>query len=310
MRYSEIALTVLAAKELGLIRSNAQFAAEFSQRSVFEQAASRQEKILEVSDALRHRFLECGDDEGFICSFDESFPKINSRAKNSDRPYLLFYKGDITLLKDLNRNVAVIGLVDPDSSIEQREREITGRLLEHNLVIVSGLAKGCDSIAHRACVERGGKTIAVLPSQIHNITPAANRELADEIVHAGGLLLSEYYREAQSRNQAIGRFIERDRLQAMFSKAVILIASYRKNEGDSGSRHAMEAAGRYGLARYVMFNQKTDMGQRQFGLNEDYVMQRTAKVLSRDGIEEIAGLQNPELLSDSEQNTPVQLELF
>jgi DNA processing protein len=52
----------------------------------------------------------------------------------------------------------------------------------------------------------------------------------------------------------------------MFSKAIILIASYRKNEGDSGSRHAMEAAKNYKIERYVVFNKEIDYDNKQFGL--------------------------------------------
>ena len=52
------------------------------------------------------------------------------------------------------------------------------------------------------------------------------------------------------------RFIERDRLQALFSSSIILTASYAMNEGDSGSRHAMNKAKNYSKNRYVMFCEK------------------------------------------------------
>jgi DNA processing protein len=88
-------------------------------------------------------------------------------------------------------------------------------------------------------------------------------------VAAGGLVVTEYVEEAQNRNETIRRFIERDRLQAMFSKAVILIASYRKGEGDSGSRHCMQKAKLYGKKRYVMYNETLDKDRAIFGLNLD-----------------------------------------
>ena len=146
-------------------------------------------------------------------------------------------------------------------------------------------------------LENNGKTIAILPSQISKIYPAKNRNLAEEIVNKGGLLLSEYYKDSTSKSEAINRFIERDRLQAMFSKAIILIASYRKDEGDSGSRHAMEAARKYGIERFVMYNSKTDENNKRFGLNRDLIYQTSDRVsiLQSNSINYIKSIENSSL---------------
>ena len=310
MVFSDIALKVLAAKEIGLIKTNAQFITEFSEREKFEEIVSQNERIESVANTFIRKFVDGDEDEGFLCAFDDRFPFININVKNSDRPYLLFYKGDITLLSDLNKNVAVIGLLDPTLQIEKREIEVVDRLIKSGLIVVSGLAKGCDAIAHKVCVDTGNKTIAILPSQISKITPAINRNLAKDIVIKGGLLLTEYYKEHSSRHDAIGRLIERDRLQAMFSKAVVLIASYRKDEGDSGSRHAMEAARNYGIERYVMFNETTDLDDKQFGLNKDLLQLKydAVKVLNKSSIEIIKTSINSNLINDCIK--PIQLKLF
>jgi DNA processing protein len=206
--------------------------------------------------------------EGFICCFDPEFPTIQLSIKGSERPFLLFYKGDISLLSSVY-NVAVIGVIDPTEEIAKREERVVDFIVKSKFNVVSGLAKGCDSIAHRYCVENGGKTIAILPTNIGNIYPAENRDLAQRIVETGGLLIAEYYEDADNRYKAISRFVERDRLQAMFSNAVILIASYRNGEGDSGSRHAIEKAKKYGKKRFVMYNETIDQDDIQFGLNKD-----------------------------------------
>lgn len=310
MIYSDIALKVLAAKEIGLIKTNAQFITEFFEREKFNEIVSQNEQIIKVADTFAQQFATGDEDEGFVCAFDEKFPVINNNVKNGDKPYLLFYKGDISLLSDLNKNVAVIGLIDPTLQIEKREIEVVGQLVKSGLTIVSGLAKGCDAIAHKVCVDKGNKTIAILPSQISKITPAINRNLANDIVIKGGLLLTEYYKEPLGRHDVIGRFIDRDRLQAMFSKAVVLIASYRKNEGDSGSRHAMEAALNYGIERYVMFNETTDFNDKQFGLNKDLVKLKAVKILNKGSIETIKKLINSNFTNDSDYTTPIQLKLF
>ncbi|GHV59200.1 hypothetical protein FACS1894103_2110 [Campylobacterota bacterium] len=212
--------------------------------------------------------------DGIISVFDSEFPKIYTTVENDgDKPYLLFYKGDVSLLDDIGKNVAVIGLINPEGTIKERAVKAVNELVKGGMNIVSGLAKGCDTIAHRACIDAGGKTIAILPSPLAQIFPAENRELAEEIVDRGGLLLSEYYKKPATKFDATKRFIDRDRLQAMFSKAILLSASYREGEGDSGSRHAMKKAEDYDLFRAMIYNQSTDASNPQFFLNKDYFEQ-------------------------------------
>ena len=72
----------------------------------------------------------------------------------------------------------------------------------------------------------------------------------------------------------------------MFSKAVILTASFSKDNGDSGSRHAMQKAIEYGKTRYVMYNEKTDCDNLMFELNKEQ-LETGAKVLTKDSIKEL-----------------------
>lgn len=311
MRYSDIALKVLAAKECGIIKSAAQFWGSFADKNKFEEEISKDDRVTKTIVKISNEFDSVESEEGIICIYDDEFPVINRKVKNnSDKPYLLFYKGNLTLLNDLNKNIAVIGLVDPDEEIINRESDVVKRLVANELVIVSGLAFGCDTIAHKACLEAGGKTIAILPSQLNKIYPAKNRNIAEEIVDQGGLLLSEYYKDSSTKSEAINRFIERDRLQAMFSKAIILIASYRKGEGDSGSRHAMEAAKKYEIERYVMYNSKTDKNNRRFGLNKDLIGMGKVKILQVNSIDHIKSLKNPNLIDNLDTVNNKQLTIF
>lgn len=299
MKYSEIALKILAAKECGVIKSNAQFWSDFSDKEQFEKEVSKNNRVLDMMERISGKLNSLEDGIEMVCIFDNNFPIINRKVKNNgDKPYLLFYKGNLSLLGDLNKNVVVIGLKDPDEEIIKRGTEVVKNLVKNDLVIVSGLALGCDEMAHKTCLESNGKTIATLPSQLDKIYPAKNRGLAEEIVNKGGLLISEYYKDAISKYETINRFVERDRLQAMFSKAVILIASYRKGEGDSGSRHAMKAAKKYEIERYVIYNDKTDRDNKQFGLNKDLVDGRgkdRVKILQTGSIDYIKSLENPNL---------------
>lgn len=314
MKYTHIALKVLAAKECGIIKTNAQFWGNFANREKFDKELANDDRVNKTSERISIELDSSGSEEGIICAYDDDFPIINPKVKNNgDKPYLLFYRGNLSLLRDLNNNVAVIGLTDPDEKIVKRETDIVKRLVKNDLVIVSGLAIGCDKIAHKTCLETNGETIAILPSQISKVYPAENREFAEEIVNKGGLLISEYYRDAASKNEAISRFIERDRLQAMFSKAIILIASYRKGEGDSGSRHAMEAARKYEIERFAMYYSNIDDGNKQFGLNKDLVSSKgvdQVEILIPSSIELIKSLKNPNLSSRADPYVGEQLTLL
>ena len=220
-----------------------------------------------------------------ICVFDENFPSVNVKLKNSEKPFFFAYKGDITLLNNADKNVAVIGILTPTNEIVEREKKVVKSLTEKGLNIVSGLAKGCDTVAHIESVKNNARTIAFLPSTLENIYPKENIGLAKEIINNGGLIISEYINEPKNKYENVKRFIERDRLQALYSKAVILIASFRKGEGDSGSRHAFEKAKEYGKKRLVMFRE-SDSNDLTFGLNNDYVMQGE-KIVSPKEIEEL-----------------------
>ena len=207
--------------------------------------------------------------DGVVALGDNGFPFIRGEVKPADKPFAVFYKGDISLLKKHNLNVAVIGVLNPDDKIELTERIVTTEILRHGATIVSGLALGCDSIAHKVALENSGKTIAILPCPLNKIVPKENIELANDIVSNGGLLISEYYDAPKSRNDMISRFVVRDRLQALFSDAILLSASYAPNNmgNDSGSRHAMAKAKDYGIKRGVIYNEIKHSNNPMYDLN-------------------------------------------
>lgn len=147
---------------------------------------------------------------------DELYPNKFKELHNP--PILFFAKGNLDLLKG-NRHVAVIGKSNPTDVGANFARRV-GRLLGYNgKIVVSGLAIGCDTCGHIGCLEGTGKTIAILPSSITKVVPECNKELADRIVQENGLLISEYYCGQKVRRNF---FIERDRLQAGLSDAIIV----------------------------------------------------------------------------------------
>lgn len=250
--------------------------------------------------------------DGIISAFDYEFPHIYPTVKkDADKPFLLFYKGNISLLENLQNNVAVIGLLNPEKNIVEREYIVVKKLVERGMNIVSGLAKGCDTVAHRACIESNGKTIAILPSPLSHIYPAENRELAQKIVDSGGLLISEYYKKPANKFESTKRFIDRDRLQSMFSKAILLSASYSKGKGDSGSRHAMAKAEEYSLFRAMLYDENSDGNNPQFGLNRDYHSERKVNIMTQAVLNKMVKYTIESNKSDlKQQNNQCQLSLY
>lgn len=212
--------------------------------------------------------------DGIIAFCDKGFPTYKSKVKYaSDKPVLLTYKGDLKLLSEKLLKIAVIGLLNPCEKIKDLEEKITAKMLQKDAVIVSGLAKGCDEIAHECALKNSGATIAILPSTLRNILPSSNAELAREIVANGGLLISEYIDECKNpRFGLTKRYTERDRLQALFSDAVCLVASYAHSDSkgnknkDSGARHALEKAKKWSIPRIAP---KGLVGDERFNLNRE-----------------------------------------
>lgn len=221
--------------------------------------------------------------DGVVALGDKDFPKHRGDVKNSEQPIFLFYKGDLSLLSLTNRNVAVIGLLNPTPEIEGRERKVVAELTKRGATIVSGLALGCDSIAHRTALECDGKTVAILPSPLSSIMPSTNRPLAQQILDQGGLLVSEYLTDAKSKMALSSRYQERDRLQALFSDAIVLSASYAKNNLglDSGSRLAMSYAADYGIPRAVIYDD-SEATNPMFDLNRQYMREDGRVVVIRE----------------------------
>lgn len=274
--FSDFSLKLYAMAREGIVKSNADFWRKFSSHKEIER--------LHIDCSLYQKEIE-NDNLNLICIFDDCFPKFDFSCKLNEKPFLFIYKGDISLLNDSNI-ACVIGTLHPNNNIAIRERKIIKALVDKGCVILSGLAKGVDTIAHEECLRLGGNTIAVLPTTFHNVYPQENVRLLDKIVENGGLAISEYVIETNNRYKSIGRFIERDRLQAMLSKNVILIASHKKGEGDSGARHAMNKAKEYRKHRYVMFDGVSDFDLSIFGLNREQISDG-AKILTKKVMDEI-----------------------
>jgi DNA processing protein len=146
----------------------------------------------------------------------KEFPEI---LKNIPQPPQKLYAiGELTSLLNLPR-VAVVGSRKVTPYGRQVTQNLAYELARSGVVIISGLALGVDSIAHEACLEAGGKTIAVLPTSLDNMYPSSHRHLAKRIIENGGALVSEYESGMPGLKQ---NFIERNRLVSGLSEGVLI----------------------------------------------------------------------------------------
>lgn len=138
------------------------------------------------------------------------------------------------LLPSDKRAVAVVG----SRKMTQRGMELTKKyvkeLVKEKITIVSGLARGIDTIAHKTALENKGRTIAVLGSGLDIIYPPENKKLASDIVKSGCLISGfEYGTKPEGKN-----FLARNQLIVKFSQAVLVIEGQRRSGTLSTASHA------------------------------------------------------------------------
>lgn len=170
-----------------------------------------------------------------ISAVDEDYPAL--LASTRDEPFLLWVKGK--LAPDPQKSVAVIGTRQPTPHGKLIAERITHFFVSQQWSVVSGLALGCDAIAHQACLDAGGHTVAVLAHGLDTVSPSKHRKLADDILASGGALVSEYRIGHAVQPQ---QFVKRDRTQAGLAQGVVMVQSDLKG----GSLHASRAALDYG----------------------------------------------------------------
>lgn len=180
-----------------------------------------------------------------LSPLDPEYPKLLASTK--DDPFLLFVRGK--LAADGDKSVAVIGTREPTGHGEMIATRITSFFAEQGWSIVSGLAIGCDAIAHKTALDCRGHTVAVLAHGLHTIAPTRHRKLAEEIVERGGALVSEYRFGQDAQKQ---QFVKRDKTQAGLARGVVMIQS----DLIGGSLHASRASLDYG--RWLAIPYPTD----------------------------------------------------
>lgn len=165
-------------------------------------------------------------------------PDLPDELSQLDQPPARLYASsdDLARLMALPR-IGVVGsrkfTVYGKTVTTQIVRELTRR----GVVIVSGLALGIDSIAHTACVQNGGQTIAVLPAGLDVIYPRTHSNLAAQITRQGGLLVTEY--PVGSEPYKVN-FLARNRIIAALSEGLLIPEAAARSGSLNTARMALE----------------------------------------------------------------------
>ena len=152
---------------------------------------------------------------------NDQYPDTLRKIKNP--PKQLYLEGNIELL---NKNsIAIIGSRNCSENGKNLAKKFAKELVEQDLTIISGMAKGIDSHAHIETLNNNGNTIAVLGNGFNNIFPKENINLYQKIIKSNGLIISEYPPNVKAKSDF---FLERNRIVSGLSIGILVIeAAYR-----------------------------------------------------------------------------------
>lgn len=191
----------------------------------FETAYNKARHIVKESDAASINI---------ITILDSAYPKLLGAC--DDPPIVLNYIGDITLLS-IMPTICIAGTRKPSDFGKMYTYYAARFFAKHGFNIISGLARGCDTITHLGVIDANGVTCAVLAHGLDTIYPKENETLADKIKQSG-VVVSEYFIGTPASK---GNFVERNRIQAALSLGTLIIESGI----NSGSLHTANYAFSY-----------------------------------------------------------------
>src|SRR5271170_4032186 len=169
-RLFEASLTEL--EGLGMPAQSAQFVFEGKARAAAEDEFKR---VAEAGGSV-------------LTPEDEAYPE--RLREIYDPPAVLWIRGDVTLLS--RPGIAVVGTRQPSPYGAGMAELLSRDLANRRLTILSGMARGVDTAAHKGAIDAGGKTVAVWGTGIDVVYPKENKKLAESIVASGGTIVSEY----------------------------------------------------------------------------------------------------------------------
>jgi DNA processing protein len=207
-------------------------------------------------------------------------------------PPFLFVRGDL-LERDL-RSVAVVGTREPTDFGLHRAAEMARLLADAGVTVVSGLARGIDTAAHQATLDRGGRTIAVIGTGITRCYPKENAELAERIADAGALV-SQFWPSASGLR---GSFPMRNITMSGIAQGTVVIEASATSGAKMQARYAYQHGKKVFLLSSLV---------ETYPWAQKYVGRRNVRVV--DQVEQVVReLADPDAIGDAHQRR-LQLSL-
>ena len=244
-----------------------------ARRSELESLRLKPESIESI---LKREFHEKAEEElskvreigGDVLNLDDgSYPFLLREI--SDPPITLYVKGDWQACFDAPC-VAVVGSRRCSTYGENASQMLSRDLAANGICIVSGLARGIDSAAHRGAIQAKGRTIAVMGTGIGQVYPKENVRLVDEILDAGGAVVSQFPLETPPIPE---NFPYRNRIISGLSLGVLLVEASERSGSLITARLAMEQN------REVMAVPGNITSKNSFGTN--YLIKSGAKLVQQ-----------------------------
>ncbi len=217
---------------------------------------------------------------------DDDFP-LNLRLIHNLPPFL-FYRGSLDINRDAH-SVAVVGTRSATPDGIRQTCRVVQALTQRGLTVTSGLAIGIDAAAHRETLERHSRTIAVLPSGITRIAPAANRELGEGIVAAGGLLVSQFFPTATPARWTFGK---RNEVTSGISQGTVVIEASHTSGARMQARLAYEHGKQVFLLDTLVAEQSwaQQMVQQRRAIAASCIKEITERIVSPDRVRDVSDL--------------------
>lgn len=153
---------------------------------------------------------------------DREYPK--KLKEIYDPPIILYARGNIEILN--NYSIAIVGCRDASNYGISATKYFSYNLAKRNVNIISGLAKGIDSLAHIGAICAKGKTIAVVGNGLDSIYPRENLDIAKKILETGGTIISEYPLGTKPEKM---NFPARNRIISGISDGIIVVEAREKS---------------------------------------------------------------------------------
>lgn len=220
-----------------------------------KQARETQKLIADASGDLPEQRLRAveeirrAEDAGarLVTVLDDGYP-ANLRVIYNLPPFL-FYRG--RLERDDARSVAVVGTRDASDDGIDSARRMASLLAQHDVTVLSGLARGIDTAAHEETLAQGGRTIAVLGTGILRCYPKENSELAERIVQSGALV-SQFW---PSQPPTTYNFPRRNVVTSGMSQGTVVIEASETSGAKMQARLALEHGKRVFLVSRLVTSQ-------------------------------------------------------